>query len=72
MSGAHHGHPPLTTHRRLGHGAVLRSGRSRSYRAIEIGAGEPHLIRRAETIEDVKGPECLPEHLRLKTDAKSA
>jgi metallophosphoesterase (TIGR03767 family) len=45
VSGAHHGHPPLTTHRRLGHGAVLRSGLSRSYRAIEIGAGEPHLIR---------------------------
>jgi hypothetical protein len=38
-------HPPLTTHRRLGHGAVLRSGRSASYHAVEIGAGEPHLIR---------------------------
>jgi hypothetical protein len=38
-------HPLLTTHRRLGHGAVLRSGLSAPYRAIEIGAGEPHLIR---------------------------
>jgi metallophosphoesterase (TIGR03767 family) len=38
-------HPPLTTHRRLGHGAVIRSGLSAAYRAVEIGAGEPHLIR---------------------------
>ncbi|MGH3173253.1 MAG: hypothetical protein ACRDPF_05215, partial [Streptosporangiaceae bacterium] len=38
-------HPPLTIHRRLGHGAVLRHGRSAPYRAIEIGAGEPHLVR---------------------------
>ena len=38
-------HPPLTTHRRLGTGAVLRRGGSASYRAIEIGPGEPHLIR---------------------------
>ena len=37
--------PPLTTQRRLEAGAVLRSGRSAAYRAIEIGAGEPHLIR---------------------------
>jgi metallophosphoesterase (TIGR03767 family) len=37
--------PPLTTHRRLELGAVLRSGRSAGYRAIQIGAGEPHLIR---------------------------
>jgi len=37
--------PPLTTHRRLELGAVLRSGRSAAYRAIQIGAGEPHLIR---------------------------
>ena len=42
MSGRH---PPLTTHRRLGPGAVLRRGRSAPYRAVEIGAGEPHLIR---------------------------
>ena len=38
-------HPPLTTHRRLGHGAVLRHGLSAPYRAVEIGAGEPHVIR---------------------------
>ena len=37
--------PPLTTHRRLGLGAVLRNGRSAVYRAVEVGAGEPHLIR---------------------------
>ena len=42
MSGRH---APLTIHRRLGHGAVLRHGRSAPYRAIEIGAGEPHLVR---------------------------
>jgi metallophosphoesterase (TIGR03767 family) len=38
-------YPPLTTHRRLERGAVLRSGRSAPYRAIEAGAGEPHLVR---------------------------
>jgi metallophosphoesterase (TIGR03767 family) len=38
-------HPPLTTRRRLGRGAVLRRGRSASYRAVEIVEGEPHLIR---------------------------
>jgi len=27
--------------------------------------GEPSLIRRAETIDDVKGPECLPGRLNL-------
>ena len=37
--------PPLTIHRRLAHGAVLRHGRSAAYRAIEIGAGEPHVVR---------------------------
>jgi len=37
--------PPLTTHRRLERGTVLRNGRSAAYRAIEAGAGEPHLIR---------------------------
>ena len=42
MSGRH---PPLTTDRRLGSGPVLRHGHSAAYRAIEIGAGEPHLIR---------------------------
>jgi metallophosphoesterase (TIGR03767 family) len=38
-------HPPLTTHRRLVHGAVLRRGLSGSYRAVEIVEGEPHLVR---------------------------
>jgi metallophosphoesterase (TIGR03767 family) len=38
-------HPPLTTHRRLGRGAVIRSGLSSAYRAVEITEGEPHLIR---------------------------
>jgi hypothetical protein len=38
-------HSPLTIHRRLGHGAVLRHGRSAPYRAIEVGDGEPHLVR---------------------------
>ena len=38
-------HPPLTTHRRLERGTVLRNGRSAAYRAIEAGAGEPHLVR---------------------------
>jgi metallophosphoesterase (TIGR03767 family) len=38
-------HPPLTTHRRLGPGAILRSGRSAPYRAVAIVEGEPHLIR---------------------------
>ena len=42
MSGSH---PPLTTRRRLGRGAVLRRGRSASYRAVETVEGEPHLIR---------------------------
>jgi metallophosphoesterase (TIGR03767 family) len=37
--------PPLTTHRRLERGAVLRNGRSAPYRAVEASAGEPHLIR---------------------------
>jgi metallophosphoesterase (TIGR03767 family) len=38
-------HPPLTTHRRLGPGGVIRHGLSGSYRAVQIGAGEPHLVR---------------------------
>ena len=37
--------PPLTTDRRLGPGAVLRHGASAPYRAVEIIAGEPHLVR---------------------------
>jgi metallophosphoesterase (TIGR03767 family) len=39
------GHPPLTLHRRLGPGAVLRSGASADYHAVEIIDGEPHLVR---------------------------
>ena len=38
-------HPPLTTHRRLEPGTVLRNGRSAAYRAIEPAAGEPHVVR---------------------------
>jgi metallophosphoesterase (TIGR03767 family) len=38
-------HPPLTIHRRLGRGAVLRSGNLAPYRAVEIIEGEPHLVR---------------------------
>ena len=44
----HHGPgrpPPLTTHRRLERGAVLRNGGSAPYRAVEARAGESHLIR---------------------------
>jgi len=37
--------PPLTIDRRLGPGAVLRSGASAPYRAVEIIAGEPHNVR---------------------------
>ena len=50
-------HPPLTIHRRLGHGAVLRHGRSAPYRAIEIGAGEPHLVRDDFTAAGAQDPE---------------
>jgi len=39
------GRPPLTLHRRLGPGAVLRSGASAHYHAIEIIDGEPHVVR---------------------------
>jgi metallophosphoesterase (TIGR03767 family) len=38
-------HPPLTTDRRLGAGAVLRRGASAPYRAVRIIEGEPHLVR---------------------------
>jgi len=41
------GHSPLTTHRRLGPGGVLRHGSAAAYRAVEIIDGEPHLIRSA-------------------------
>jgi metallophosphoesterase (TIGR03767 family) len=42
MSG---GHPPLTTVRRLGPGAALRTGSAGSYRAVQIIEGESHLVR---------------------------
>jgi metallophosphoesterase (TIGR03767 family) len=38
-------HPPLTTDRRLGAGAVLRPGASAPYRAVRIIEGELHLVR---------------------------
>jgi metallophosphoesterase (TIGR03767 family) len=39
------GHTPLTTARRLGPGAVLRTGSISPYRAVEIIDGERHVIR---------------------------
>jgi metallophosphoesterase (TIGR03767 family) len=39
------GHPPLTTTRRLGPGAVQRAGSVAPYRAIQVIDGEPHLVR---------------------------
>ncbi len=39
------GPPPLTTHRRLAPGTVLRRGASAPYRAVELIGGEPHLRR---------------------------
>ena len=43
MSGRH---PPLTIHRRLGHGAVLRHGRSAALPGHrDRSTGEPHLVR---------------------------
>jgi metallophosphoesterase (TIGR03767 family) len=45
-------HPPLTTDRRLGAGAVLHRGASAPYRAVRIIEGEPHLLR-----EDFRGAE---------------
>jgi metallophosphoesterase (TIGR03767 family) len=39
------GRPPLTTHRRLAPGTVLRRGASWPYRAVEVIAGEPHVLR---------------------------
>jgi metallophosphoesterase (TIGR03767 family) len=37
--------PPLTTDRRLGAGPVLRNGASAPYRAVQVIAGEPHIVR---------------------------
>jgi metallophosphoesterase (TIGR03767 family) len=46
------GHRPLlTTHRRLGPGAVRRQGSLAPYRSLRFTAGEPHLVR-----EDLGGP----------------
>ena len=39
------GRPPLTTHRRLAPGPVLRRGASSPYRAVEVIAGERHVLR---------------------------
>ena len=39
------GRPPLTTHRRLAPGTVLRQGASTPYRAVEVIAGERHVLR---------------------------
>jgi metallophosphoesterase (TIGR03767 family) len=39
------GHPLLTTARRLGPGAVLRTGTISQYRAVEIIDGERHVVR---------------------------
>ena len=47
--------PPLTTDRRLAPGAVLRRGASAPYRAVEIIAGEPHLVR-----DELDGPDRVP------------
>ena len=41
------GRPPLTTHRRLGPGRVLRSGTTAGYRAVEVIGGEDHIVRDA-------------------------
>jgi metallophosphoesterase (TIGR03767 family) len=50
------GHPPpLTTDRRLGPGAVLRRGASAPYRAVEIIAGEPHIVR-----DELSAPDPVP------------
>src|ERR1019366_5897707 len=37
--------PPLTIDRRLGLGAVLRTGASAPYRAVTIAPGEQHIVR---------------------------
>ncbi|HEU5421611.1 MAG TPA: TIGR03767 family metallophosphoesterase [Streptosporangiaceae bacterium] len=42
MSGSH---PPLTSHRRLGPGAVRRQGSAAPYRSLQYTPGEPHLVR---------------------------
>ncbi|HEY5359073.1 MAG TPA: TIGR03767 family metallophosphoesterase [Streptosporangiaceae bacterium] len=46
MSAGHpHPRPHLTTERRLGPGPVLRRGLVAPYRAVQLGPGEPHLVR---------------------------
>lgn len=57
MSGTH---PPLTTTRRLGPGALLRSGRIGGYHAIAIIDGEPHVVR--DPLETSGSPREAPQH----------
>jgi metallophosphoesterase (TIGR03767 family) len=57
-------HPLLTTHRRLGRGAVLRRGLSAPYRAVEIGEGEPHLIRDDFGVSGLAGEPSAAGHGR--------
>ena len=55
---ADHPHPPhphLTTDRRFGPGPVLRHGLVAPYRAVQIGPGEPHLVR-----DDLGGASAEP------------
>ena len=53
-------HPPLTTNRRLGPGAILRRGATAPYRAIKIIEGEPHVIRDDFGGKPVPGPAGRP------------
>jgi hypothetical protein len=50
-------HPPLTTDRRLGPGAILRQGATAPYRAVAISDGEPHVVR-----EDLGTPPPAPRN----------
>ena len=60
MSGPH---PPLTTDRRLGPGAVLRRGTSAPYRAVGIIPGEPHIVREELSAPDPGQPRRGPRPL---------
>jgi metallophosphoesterase (TIGR03767 family) len=62
-------HPPLTTDRRLGPGAVARRGASAPYRRIEIIDGERHVLRddfaagrqsRGQTVRQTRGAARRP------------
>lgn len=58
MSGSH---PPLTTTRRLGPGLVQRVGSVAPYRAVQIVAGEPHLVRSdLVTLRSAPGADVRP------------